>query len=94
MRKIPYDIPVIKSVPAQTVATKAKDDIVIVRRKRGRSNTSLIFSRAVNGDLLLTWWDPGFEIISLGSAKERRARFEQANKKLGKRAAARRKYAA
>jgi hypothetical protein len=80
MPKPPYEAPVIEGVPAQTVATKAKDDIVIVRRKGWPIEQSWVFTRAANGDLLLTWWDPSFEAISLGSAKERRARFAQAER--------------
>ena len=75
-------------VAAQMLAIKPKDDIFVVRRKRRPLIDSIFFNRVANGAINVIWQDPNVEVISLGSAKERRARWAQAEARRKRRAQA------
>jgi hypothetical protein len=62
-------IPVVESVPARMVAIKRTDDLFAVRRR----GCEVFFAREADGRITIIWEDPKVEVISMGSAKERRA---------------------
>lgn len=64
-------IPVVESVPARMVAIKRTDDLFVVQRR----GCKVFFGREADGQIIIVWEDPLVEVMSMGSAKERRARY-------------------
>ena len=71
MPKIKSEIPVVESVPARMVAIKRSDDLFVVER----TGCKVFFARKPDGQIVVVWKDPQVEVTSMGSAKERRARY-------------------
>ncbi len=67
-------IPAVKSAPAHMVAINRAHDIFVVRRK----NCEIFFTREANGQISVIWDDPNVRVISVGSAKQRRALYARA----------------
>jgi hypothetical protein len=69
-----FKIPAVKSVPAQMVAINRAHDLFMVQRE----NCQIFFTREANGQINVIWEDPNVRVISLGSAKQRRALYARA----------------
>ena len=62
-----------KKIICKQAVFKASDDMFAIVRKRRPRTETIFMGRYPNGDLAVMWQDPRLEVISLGSAKERRA---------------------
>jgi hypothetical protein len=71
MSEFKRKIPVVESVPARMVAIKRTDDLFAVQRR----GCQVFFAREKDGQIVIIWKDPFVEVTSMGSAKERRARY-------------------